>query len=380
MWSYEKHSIKSPRCNTSPSSTSSGGSTRSGKSALRLNRQCNLKEGDLTGHLRILKDFQINNLIKSKEDWLERKPNFGIPYRTVEIERESWQQGGPTIRDGSLCFYTDGSKMNGSAGAGFTGPGISNFFPMGHWPTVFQAEIYAIIECTNTCLERNYRHANICIFCDSQAALKALNSPFCHSKLVWECILSLRKLAMKNQVNLYWVPGHCGIEGNEKADLLARQGSSTNFVGPEPFCGISPSALKAELGEWEKATIKANWDVISGLRQSKRFIEPNREKSLVLLRLNKKDLRTFTGLITGHCPSKYHLKKIGKLDDDKCRLCGIESETSEHLLCECRVLIQRRLRIFGKGHIEPTEIWRESPGEVINFIRSALPNWDKCAM
>ena len=216
------------------------------------------------------------------------KTNFEIPYTITETKRETWEQGGPVIRQGSVIFYTDGSKMDNSTGAGLTGPGINMFFPMGRWPTVFQAEIYAILECASVCLKRNYKHANICIFSDSQAALKALKTSMCNSKLVWECILSLRQLAQKNQVNLYWVPGHCGIEGNEKADQLARQGSSTVLVGPEPFCGVSSSALRMKLKEWEEATIRENWHASNGMRQFKRFIEPRRKNSLALLRLKKR--------------------------------------------------------------------------------------------
>ena len=96
---------------------------------------------------------------------------------------------------------------------------------------------------------------------------------------------------------------------------------------------------------------------------------------MTLLRLNKKDLSTRTGLFTGHCPSKYHLKKMGKLNDEKCRFCGLENETSEHLLCECIVSIQRRLRIL-KGFLSPSEIWNESPSQILHFIRIVIPDWD----
>lgn len=201
-------------------------------------------------------------------------------------------------------------------GAGVTGPGINFSVSMGKWPTVFQAEIYAIIECVKICLKRNYKNANICICSDSQAALNALKSKTYTSKLVWECVELLQQLSCRNKVNLYWVPGHCGIEGNEKADQLAKIGSSMQFIGPEPFFGISPCSLKMEFKNWVETKVQHNWKNTLNARQSKRFIKPNAFHTQKLLNLSKQDLHTYTGLMTGHCPSKYHLKTIGKLQED----------------------------------------------------------------
>jgi ribonuclease HI len=41
------------------------------------------------------------------------------------------------------------------------------------------------------------------------------------SGLVAECLDALSVLANRNEVTLIWVPGYCGVPGNEKADELA---------------------------------------------------------------------------------------------------------------------------------------------------------------
>ena len=346
------------------------------KSAFKLSRFKRIIGGSLSGHLEILKDVTINPLVLQNEDWMEQKLSRDIPYKVTINDRNTWQSGGPTITPGSIVFYTDGSKIGESTGAGVFGPRTKLVIPMGKWPTVFQAEVQAILECADLCLKRKYRHANICIFSDSQAALKAIGAFVCYSKLVWECIALLKELALKNRVSLFWVPGHCGIAGNEHADQLAREGSLGAFYGPEPFCGVSSSVLSMELKNWEKQIVGANWHTATGMSQSKRFITPKQKITDTLLKLSKRELSVYIGLLTGHCPSRHFLMKLNMINSEECRFCGIETETSEHLLCNCISLFKRRERYLRKRIMHPRDIWfNANPKNVVAFITNAIPDW-----
>jgi len=87
---------------------------------------------------------------------------------------------------------------------------------LGKFATVFQTEIYAILQCACENIRRAYKNKRILIFSDSQAALKALSSPKVTSGLVAECLDAVFALASLYEVTLIWVPGHCGILGNKK--------------------------------------------------------------------------------------------------------------------------------------------------------------------
>lgn len=67
-----------------------------------------------------------------------------------------------------------------------------------------------------------------------------------NSKLVWECNQFVMKLAKQNRIQLVWVAGHTGFDGNEIADHLARQGSSHSFTRPKPALGISAQVARGD--------------------------------------------------------------------------------------------------------------------------------------
>ncbi|KAJ8953360.1 hypothetical protein NQ317_007600 [Molorchus minor] len=59
------------------------------------------------------------------------------------------------------------------------------------------------------------------------------------SPLVQECGEALKSYR-STEIELVWVPGHCGIQGKQKADELARHGPGNGAMDePEPYLGIT---------------------------------------------------------------------------------------------------------------------------------------------
>jgi hypothetical protein len=123
-------------------------------------------------------------------------------------------------------------------------------FTLGTLATVFQAEVYAFMACSDYCLRECMTGETISICWDSRTALLTFSSHTVSSRLVLQCRNSLQGLSIHNRVQLLWVPGHghCGIIGNEEADSLAGVGSS--FCGPEPFLLVPRSLMTRVTKEW----------------------------------------------------------------------------------------------------------------------------------
>lgn len=346
------------------------------QSAFLVQRVYAYKPGNLAGHLRILNEFEQFQVHFKVTDIMLKTFNFERSFEVAINSRQSWQSGAPSLERGALIWYTDGSRMDGRVGIGVKGPNFSLAKALGTSPTIFQAETHAIQVCALENLEKGLRGARIYIMSDSQAALKALSNHTFESKLVLDCFNALNELGSRNKVTLMWVPGHEGIEGNEIADRLAKEGAESQFIGPEPFCGTNRSHVKSALRLWEDRTKSSIWEMLPGLRQSKKFLTFSSRRTKSLLLLNKQDLRLLTGLLTGHCPLRYHLKKMGTIEDDNCRLCLEHEETAEHILCSCEAIAYQRLCYWGKALLEPRDIQQAAPRKILGFVKSLRIDWE----
>jgi len=205
-------------------------------SARRIQANYDFKPGDyITGHMRIFNEFSFLTEWKLVGDKLPDTHNNVLPFEIKIPERRDWIDGEINFEEEALVYYTDGSRKEEMVGIGVYGPGYRYYEALGSTPTIFQAEVYAIMKCATLCLRRgDIRGKRIYIASDSQAAVRALGAYVLKSKLVHECLELLQELALNNDLTIMWVPGHEGIVGNETADALARKGSENKFIGPEP--------------------------------------------------------------------------------------------------------------------------------------------------
>lgn len=179
-------------------------------------------------------------------------------------------------------------------------PREGTFIFLGKHAPVFQAEVLAINVCAQTLYEEGIKNRLITIHTDSQAAIGALSGYATRSKLVDEC-KNLNSLSIANRVRLEWVPGHSGIQGNEKADCLARKGSERVPCTPEPICGISLSYAKRNRLAVNNKT-KSYWENTKKQIHIKLFLDgPCPKRTETLLLMDRCTLRNVTGLYTGHC-------------------------------------------------------------------------------
>jgi ribonuclease HI len=290
----------------------------------------------------------------------------------VIIDLDYWKNKNPAFPKDALIWFTDGSRADSGTGSGIFGltPNKSLSFPLGKYATVFQTEIYAILQYACENIKRAYRNKRIPIFSDCQAALRAFSGPKVTSELVVECLNALSALAGLNEVTLIWVPGHCGIRGNEEADKLARQASVMQLTGPEPALGIPKCLAREATRTWIMNQHHHTWKDLPDHTHGQLFISGLcKKRADDRLKLSRHQLRMVVAILTGHAPVRMHLRTMGLFKGDPaCRFCRQEAETVQHIICRCEVMARWRFNVFGDLVVEPKDISTASVRDLCLFI------------
>ena len=299
--------------------------------------------------------------------------------KLFELDKESFSHGKPyPCQLGTYEVYTDGSGQDGKFGSGtvvFRGPAASVniqdywYSYLGEEASVFQGEVYAIKSAANWLAEKEMVRKNIIIYSDSRAALLALNQTKIKSKLVLSTRRVLDRVGKDNTVVLRWVKAHVGHFGNEFADELAKKGAEGQRVCADAP-NIPESMIKSRFRNIFDTHWQDKWAHRGDCRQTKQWMPRiSRKISYNILGLGRKTVSWLVQLITGHNFMKRHESLVNGDEENMCRLCLEEEETSFHVMAECPALARPRLEVFGTPFQRTPLQWTTK--QVVSFVREA---------
>jgi ribonuclease HI len=291
------------------------------------------------------------------------------------------------FRPDKLQIYTDGSKISKNAttytGCGFVIYGKSDDNEpkiihsqssyLGTMTTVFQAEVFAIGQATHFVTQNPTITTNINqidIITDSKAALQAIDGLVTSSKLVKDCMNALDKLQNKTKISIHWTKAHVGHEGNEKADQLAKEGTTKGSYATEPILPVPKAWVNNKIKAYLKKEWTNRWKGTAEARQTKIFFtEPNMKLTQKLLNYDKSTCAKLFRWVSGHSFHRYHnnLLHPEKFTNPQCRACDNAKEETSHLFAYCPGLAPIRSRILGVPTLNENFEWK--PQQLLAMIK-----------
>ena len=305
---------------------------------------------------------------------LDRNFNVTIPGTHTEEYRNSLPIIIDNIQPDTITCYTDGSKTDTGCGSGYIITTNNNkdtieekHFKLPDHCTVFQAELSAIREACNYL--NNERNKHIIIWTDSLSSIQALTTCTIRSKTTLDCLKAISCTATHNTLEVRWIAAHKGLWGNEKADELAKLGTSSEDVRSIP---IPQSYIKTQINNRVKLLDQQAWNSdkhphtdssIGGCKS-----EDIKKQINSTLINNRDNYRTALHLITGHCALNKYLHRINRSNTNLCPLCDLAEETVSHFLGQCPATAELRNEYLADYYLNISDIFKNNKiTTIINF-------------
>ena len=242
------------------------------------------------------KDVIINKdtyPVCKKEDSLQVKRNCFL--NTLSEKYPSFQQ-----------YYTDGSKIGEKVGYSVlskeTGKTITGRLEEG--VSVFDAEMTAIEKALRIIHGECPQNSKAVVLSDSRSAIAAIKGNSHKSVMgIYDKLNKCQEKAIT--VGLQWCPSHCDIDGNEKADKLAKEATLLGSISSEctnfysKYRRITWLLKKSEINRNLEKSSNRYVEYFKGKTPNKKYIPIIRKAANIIFRLR-----------TQHAATKEHLKKI----------------------------------------------------------------------
>lgn len=210
--------------------------------------------------------------------------------------------------------------------------------------TVFQAETVGIELGLELLEAAVINPGEVTIWSDSQAAIYAFKSARPVDQLVRQAQDRWQRLREKGwRVEVRWVPGHLGVEGNEKVDEQAKRAAEEVAPPDDGALGVSVPPLVQKVRrqaeeKWASRFVKGRGrSLITLLGPTRKIDHPKR----LHRGLSRAQSSLLTQLRTGHCRLNKYLARIRVNDHPGCD-CGSPVESREHLFLSCSLFSQQR--------------------------------------
>jgi len=186
-------------------------------------------------------------------------------------------------------IYTDGSKTDAGTGCAFVSNSSSFSYKLHDYASIFTAELFAILKALQyiKCL----RPKKFLILTDSFSSVQTINQLDSRNPIVTLIQHEITKLKhMDKDIIIFWIPGHVGITGNEKADKLAKEAVYKRPIYEIPILNsdikpfIRANTHQAWKNEWESTHNKLS-AIKPSLTDWKTCNRKNRREEVVLARL-----------------------------------------------------------------------------------------------
>ena len=229
-----------------------------------------------------------------------------------------------------------------------------------------RAELAALLAALQATRAIQITTHNIIVCTDSQAALRLLqNGPAAQGTplgaSVWSELLALRE--DDRAVHLQWVPSHCGLPGNERADALAGEASALPQEEiPVDLRTLVGAVRREAVRQWRRSWPTGLFRDIMGDRTPAPVPGDDRDAAVnvhqlraghwgraesYLHRIGRRPTDTCAGCTGRACPAS------------RCLVCREEADSPAHVLLRCPCLAGARLRLLGSIY-PPPEAMRDA--------------------